>query len=148
VDALGDKWIDLTKAFGSYNTLYGEVKIPGVEGLKYRINLGMNFRQSNQGTYTGEGVFSSTPTTPSTASISNALTTNWAIENLLTYDRTFAAKHQVNIVGLYSAEQTMYNSSYVSVRDIPADASNSTIWGGLSVKSRLTRITRTIIRAP
>ena len=57
---LGDKWIDQTKAYGSYNTLFGEVKIPGIEGLKYRVNLGLNFRMTNGGSYTGEGVFSST----------------------------------------------------------------------------------------
>lgn len=122
IDALGDKWIDQTKAYGSYNTLFGEVKIPGVEGLKYRLNLGLNFRMTNGGSYTGEGVFSSTPTTVSTASISNSLGTGWAIENLLTYDRTFAGKHQVNAVALYSAEETMYNSSNIAAKDIPADA--------------------------
>ncbi|MCJ7446253.1 MAG: TonB-dependent receptor [Bacteroidales bacterium] len=121
-DSLSDKWLSQTKAYGSYNSLYGEVKIPGVEGLKYRVNIGLNFRMSNAGSYTGEGINSSTATTVSTASISNSLTTNWAIENLLTYDRTFAGKHQVNVVALYSAEQSMYNSSYVSAKDIPADA--------------------------
>ena len=122
IEALGDKWIDLTKAYGSYNTVYGEVKIPGIEGLSYRINVGLNFRMSNGGSYTGEGVFNATATTPSTASISNSLTTNWAIENLLSYNRTFAEKHMVNVVAMYSAEQTHYHSSYVSARDIPADA--------------------------
>ncbi len=122
IDELGDKWIDQTKAYGSYNTLFGEVKIPGIEGLKYRVNLGLNFRMTNSGSYTGEGVFSSTPTTVSTASISNSLGTGWAIENLLSYDRTFAGKHQVNAVALYSAEQNMYNSSNIAAKDIPADA--------------------------
>jgi TonB-linked SusC/RagA family outer membrane protein len=122
IEALGDKWIDLTKAYGSYNTVYGEVKIPGIEGLSYRINVGLNFRMSNGGSYTGEGVFNATATTPSTASISNSLTTNWAIENLLSYNRTFAEKHMVNVVAMYSAEQTHYHSSNVSARDIPADA--------------------------
>ena len=122
IDALGDKWIDQTKGYGSYNTLFGEVKIPGIEGLKYRLNLGANFRMTSGGNYTGEGVFSSTPTTVSTASISNSLGTGWAVENLLTYDRTFAEKHQVNVVALYSAEQSMYNSSNVAAKDIPANA--------------------------
>lgn len=118
---LGDAWIDQSKAFGSYNTLYGEVKVPGVKGLKYRANLGLNYRISNSGNYTGQGVFSENEKTLSTASISNALTTNWAIENLLTYDRTFAEKHQLNVVAMYSAEESRYNSSNVSALDIPAD---------------------------
>ena len=122
IDALGDKWIDQTKAYGSYNTLFGEVKIPGIEGLKYRANVGLNFRMTNSGNYTGEGVFNATPTTVSTASVTNSLGTGWAIENLLSYDRTFAQKHQVNAVALYSAEQYLYNSSNVAAKDIPADA--------------------------
>ncbi len=122
VEALGDQWIDRTKAYGSYNTLFGEVKIPGIQGLKYRINIGGNFRMSNGGSYTGEGDFSNHATPPSTATVSNSLTTNWAVENLLTYERTFAGKHQVNAVGMYSAEQTFYNRSQMSAKSIPADA--------------------------
>ena len=122
IEGLGDKWTDQSKAYGSYNTLYGEVKIPGIEGLKYRLNLGGNFRMSNGGSYTGEGVFSTTASTPSTATISNSLTTNWTVENLLIYDRTFATKHQVNAVAMYSAEETRYNRSQISAKDIPADA--------------------------
>jgi TonB-linked SusC/RagA family outer membrane protein len=122
LEALGDKYIDQTRAFGTYNALYGEVKIPGIEGLKYRINVGLNYRQSNSGSYTGQGVFSGTPSTESTASISNSHTINWVIENLLTFDRTFALKHQVNVVAMYSADQTTYNSSNVSAKNIPVDA--------------------------
>lgn len=122
IENLGDKWIDQNRAFGSYNTLYAEVKIPWIEGLKYRANVGLNFRMSNGGSYTGEGVFSTTKTTPSTATISNSHTTNWTMENLITYDRFFAEKHQLNVVGMYSAEETKYNRSQVSARDIPSDA--------------------------
>ena len=122
VDALGDKWIDQTRAFGSYNTIYGETKIPGVEGLKYKINIGLNYRQNNTGNYTGEGVFNSTPDNPSSAAISNSHTTQWTVENLLAYDRTFAEKHSLNVVALYSAEETSYNSSHMSATGIPSDA--------------------------
>jgi TonB-linked SusC/RagA family outer membrane protein len=121
IEALGDQYIDQTKAYGSYNSAYAEVKIPGVEGLKARVNLGLNYRQSNYGNYTGVGVFSGTPTNPSTASISNEHTTNWAVENLLTYDRVFAEKHKINAVAMYSAEQTTYSKSQVSAKNLPAD---------------------------
>jgi TonB-dependent starch-binding outer membrane protein SusC len=122
MENLDDKYADITRAYGSYNTIYSELNIPGIEGLKYRINVGLNFRMSNGGSYTGEGVFSATPTTPSTASTTNSLGNTWTIENLLTYDRTFAVKHRVSVVGMYSAEQNHYHSSQVSAKDIPADA--------------------------
>lgn len=120
IENLGQSWIDQRKAFGSYNTAYGEIAVPWVQGLKYRINLGLNYRQLNTGSFTGEGVFSVNPTTPSSATISNEHTTNWVVENLVTYDRSFN-KHQINVVGLYSAEETKYNRSHVTARDIPSD---------------------------
>ena len=118
---LGDSYKNQTKGLGSYNSAYAEVKIPGVEGLKYRVNLGANFNMSNGGSYAGMGLFATNPTTVSNATISNSLTTNWAVENMVTYDRTFAGKHRVNAVALYSAEQTSYNSSQISALDIPTD---------------------------
>jgi TonB-dependent starch-binding outer membrane protein SusC len=122
INSLGDKWIDQTRAFASYNSIYGEFKIPYVEGLKYRVNLGLNYRQSNLGQYQGEGVFQTNASTVSQATIGNSHTTSWAIENLMTYDHTFAMKHQVGIVALFSTEQNNYNSSRISAKDIPADA--------------------------
>jgi TonB-linked SusC/RagA family outer membrane protein len=122
MENLGDKYADIAKRAVSLNTIYGEVKIPGIEGLKYRINIGLNYTITNGGSYTGEGVFSATPTTVSTAAITNGLGNTWTIENLLTYDRTFAGKHQVNAVALYSAEESMSYNSDVRAKDIPADA--------------------------
>ncbi|QEE50992.1 TonB-dependent receptor [Flavobacterium alkalisoli] len=119
---LGDRFLDQTKAFASYNTVYGEVKIPGVEGLKYRLNLGGNIRMSTGGTYTGQGVFSTNPDTPSTATVNNSFNSNWAVENILSYDRTFAEKHTINAIALYSAQENFFNSSSISAREIPSDA--------------------------
>lgn len=119
--ALGDKYINRTKGFGSYNSAYGEMKIPGVEGLKYRLNVGGNYRTSNTGSYTGVGVFSADVANPNTASIQNVQTTQWAIENLLTYDRTFAQKHNLNAVVLYSAEQINQNTSAIGRRNLAGD---------------------------
>ncbi|MGO4877852.1 SusC/RagA family TonB-linked outer membrane protein [Pedobacter psychrotolerans] len=119
---LHDKWLNETRGFATYNSFYGEVKIPGVEGLKYRANLGLDFIQSNNGYYTGVGIGSATATTVSTAGVSNSQTYHWTLENLLTYDRTFSEKHNFNVVALYSAEQNKFNSSSMSARDIPSDA--------------------------
>ncbi len=52
LDGLGEKYIDETKAFASYNNLYGEANLP-IKGLKYRLNIGLDFRTSNSGNYTG-----------------------------------------------------------------------------------------------
>lgn len=117
---LGDSWLNETKSLGTYNTLFAEVEAPWVKGLKYRINLGLNYRSSKNGTFTGEGVNSSNPKTESTASLQHQETTNWAVEHLLTFDRTFADKHRLNVVAMQSAEQTTYTRSHVAAKDIPA----------------------------
>jgi len=121
IEALGDSWKNQSREFGSYNNLFGEVQIPWVEGLSYRINLGLNYRNSNGGSYTGQGVFSSVPDSPSQASINNSTTTRYLVENLITYDKTFNDVHKLNIVGLYSTEETAFNSSNVAARGIPSD---------------------------
>jgi TonB-dependent starch-binding outer membrane protein SusC len=115
-------WLNETRGFATYNSMYGEVNIPWVEGLKYRINLGLDFIQNNNGNYTGEGVNNVNPTTISTAGISNAQTYHWTVENLITYDKTFAKKHHLNFTGLYSAERQKFNSSAMAARDIPSEA--------------------------
>lgn len=119
VENLEDSWLNEKKGFGTYNNLFAEVQCPWVKGLKYRVNLGLNYRSTKGGVFTGEGINSSTADTPSTASLEHTETTNWAIENLITYDRTFG-KHQLNIVGMYSAEETVYTKSHIAARDIPA----------------------------
>lgn len=116
---LDDSYVNKRKVFGSYNTFYGEAELPYVKGLKYRVNVGLNLRHQNSGNYTGQGVFSDNPDALSSAGVTNQLTTNWAVENLITYDKIFAEKHSVNFVAMYSAEESLYNSSNMSGQDIP-----------------------------
>jgi len=122
INNLGESYVNQTRAFSSYNNIFAEVKIPGVEGLKYRINTGLNLRLSNSGYYEGQGVFDVNATTISNASISNTLSTQWLIENLITYDKTFAQKHTINFVGLYSNEQYTGNTSQISRNGITSNA--------------------------
>jgi len=116
-----DQWLNETRAFATYNAIYAEVKIPGVDGLKYRANLGLDYRQSNLGQYTGAGVNHPNPATPSTAAVGNSHNYHWIMENLLTYDKIFADKHIVNVTALYSNEQNTFHSSRMWARDIPSD---------------------------
>ena len=120
VEGLKDEWLSQSRGYSTYNSIYGEVKIPGIEGLKYHVNLGLDFMQDNNGSYTAEGIGSNNPTTISTASISNSHTYHWIIENTLNYDHIFAGKHRVNAVALYSAEQGTNYSSGTQAKGIPS----------------------------
>ena len=118
IENLGDKYADNQRGYASYNSLYGEVKIPYVEGLAYRISMGLNLRGFDRGRYTGQNVF--TYNVSSDGSFEKALTYQWVVENLLTYDKYFG-NHHINFTGLYSEEKTHYDRSLVSASNIPAD---------------------------
>ncbi len=118
-----DQWLNETRGFASYNAIYGEVKAPFLDGLKYRVNLGLDYIQSNNGAYTGQGVGDGlNPNTVSSASVDNRYTYHWTLENILSYDRNIGNNHTINVVALYAAEQSKYNRSNMAARDIPSDA--------------------------
>ena len=121
VDSLKNNWLAQYKNYASYNSVYGEIKIPGVEGLAYRVNVGLNVSSGTNGSYTAQGVNSTNPTAPSSASLRDTSSTDWTIENLLSYDRTIG-KSQINVLGLYSTEQTQGRGTYISGLGVPADA--------------------------
>lgn len=116
------QWVNDTKGFATYNAVYGEIQAPFLKGLKYRVNLGLDYIQNNGGAYTGSGIGDAlNPNTISSASVDNRQTTHWTVENILSYDKTFGDKHTINAVALYSSEQNRYNRSNMSATDIPAD---------------------------
>jgi TonB-linked SusC/RagA family outer membrane protein len=121
VESQEDVWLNENKGIGSYNTFFAEVKCPWLEGLSYRINVGLNFRSSKSGSFTGTGVNNKDANAVNSGSAYDNQTRNWAVENLLTFDRTFAGKHNVNVVGMYSAEQTTYEQTGANALGIPAD---------------------------
>ena len=116
-----DQWLSENTGFGSYNTLFAELKCPWIEGLSYRVNVGLNIRTSKGGGFTGTGINSTNPTQVNSGWVTNEQTRNWAVENLLTYDRVFAEKHNLNVVAMYSAEQTRYERTGGSAQEIPAE---------------------------
>ena len=118
-EELKDRWLSHGRGYSTYNSIYGEAKIPGIQGLKYHVNMGLDLMEDNNGSYTAEGITSNNPTTESTASISNSHAYHWIIENTLNYDRVFG-KHRVNAVGLYSAEQNTNFNSGTSAKGIPS----------------------------
>jgi len=76
VDSLhdNDQWVNETRGFASYNSIFGEVKAPFLDGLKYRVNLGLDYIQTNNGAYTGTGVGSTNAASLSSASVDNRAT--------------------------------------------------------------------------
>ncbi|HEY0039467.1 MAG TPA: TonB-dependent receptor [Flavisolibacter sp.] len=117
-----DQWVNRNQTLATYNTVFGEIKAPFLSGLKYRFNLGLDYRQGFNGTYTGKGVNSVNTLSLSGASVDNQRTFHWTFENILTYDKVFAEKHSVNVTALYSNEQNTFDRLNMSGQDIPVDA--------------------------
>jgi TonB-dependent starch-binding outer membrane protein SusC len=118
-----DAVYDKRRRLRTYNTLYGEVQI--IQGLKYRINVQLDIRQDNYGTYRGANTVltgsSSTPFLSNTASTENGEAWNYDIFHQLTYEKTIAEKHRINFTTVYEVQETESKNSNFSGTGIPAD---------------------------
>jgi len=119
IKANEEQWRQDTNTLATYNSLFGEIECPWLQGLKYRINLGLNYRGTQIGGFTGKGFNSVNEKELSSASMQNQTYKNYAVENVLSFDRTFNDKHQLNLVGMFSAEQTRYTQTHMSGRNVP-----------------------------
>jgi TonB-linked SusC/RagA family outer membrane protein len=110
-----------TRRISTFNSLYGEVKI--MDGLKYRVNVGLSFRQQNGNGYNGPNVWTNTATVQSSsnASVNNSEAWNYNIQNLLYYDKTIASKHKIGLTGLFEVTKDHSQSSGFTVTGVPAD---------------------------
>ncbi|HMU08423.1 MAG TPA: TonB-dependent receptor [Ferruginibacter sp.] len=104
----------------TFNSLYGEVDI--IKGLKYRINIGLDFYQDKADGYSGPGTYvnSALAQSQSTANIRNTEFWQYTIENLLFYNKSFK-KHQIGLTALYSIQKSQSTSSFASGIGIPFD---------------------------
>lgn len=119
IEANKEKWRNDNETIATYNSIFGEIECPWVKGLKYRLNIGLNYRGTTVGGFTGKGFNNVNEKELSSASMQQQRYKNYAVENVLSFDRTFAEKHQLSLVALYSAEQTRYNQTHMSGRNVP-----------------------------
>ena len=97
------------KRFGTFTTFFADVDI--FKGLKYRFNTGVEIRTDVY------GEFFASKTTNNLGGLSTSqnrtdFRTNYTLENILTYDRTFD-KHKINATGLFSIqEQELQNNQF------------------------------------
>jgi TonB-dependent starch-binding outer membrane protein SusC len=114
------------RRFRTFNSLYGEVEI--IKGLKYRLNVGLDFTQQNTGSFNGAGSFFSggyldqqgtlNPLS-NNANVTNGEAWSYVIENVLTYEKTLKEKHRFTFTGLYSNQVSQNFSSSFNASAIP-----------------------------
>ncbi|RZL14462.1 MAG: SusC/RagA family TonB-linked outer membrane protein, partial [Pedobacter sp.] len=115
--------VDRTRRLRTNNVLYGELSI--IDGLKYKINLGLDFRQENRGTFLGPKTIikpDATTSAQATASISNSEAYTLLIENILTYNKVFAKNHKVDFTGLFSVQRDRGFSNAFNGVGYPSEA--------------------------
>jgi len=110
-----------TRRLRTNNSLYAEVSI--IPGLKYRMNLGLDFSSQQNDNYSGPNTYVNTNSALAGASASVANSESWQItaEHLLTYDKTIAQKHKITFTGLFSTQKNHDKSSNFSGSNFPAD---------------------------
>jgi TonB-linked SusC/RagA family outer membrane protein len=113
-----NQWVDRVRRFRTFNSLYGEVQI--IDGLKYRLNAGLDFNQEEGAQFRGANSYFR-PALGNTASVNNGTGTKYSLDNLVTYDKTFAQKHRVSVTALFGFEREQYHNTSVSKDSITAD---------------------------
>jgi TonB-linked SusC/RagA family outer membrane protein len=104
------------KKYRVFANIFAEYRV--LEGLTYRFNYGPDLSLSRQGNYNGTLAGSA-----NTAAMDNQQNFAYTLENILNYDKKFG-KHSLNVTGLFSTQKNRYESSLISVRDIPVETSS------------------------
>ncbi|MDZ7899319.1 MAG: TonB-dependent receptor [Arcicella sp.] len=111
--------IDNTKRYRIFNSVYAEVKI--LEGLKYRVNFGPDFTISRSGRFIGTATNARKLGDPQ-ASTANQVGFNWTLENVVTYNKTFARKHNLGVTLLQSIQRDNFERYSTNVQGVPAES--------------------------
>lgn len=117
-----DMIVDRRRRLRTFNSLYGELQI--LKDLKYRLNVGLDFRQENRGIFNGPNTIqnpSASSAAQANASLRNAEGWTYTIEHLLNYDKTIANRHRIGFTGLYSIQQDRGFGNRVDGNDFPAE---------------------------
>ncbi len=110
--------VDNTKRYRIFNSIYSEFKI--MEGLKYRVNFGPDFTLSRWGRFIGAATNARKYGDP-VASSRNDFGFNYTLENIVTYNKTFAQKHNFGATLLQSIQKDNFERYSTDVQGIPAE---------------------------
>ncbi|NBA88108.1 SusC/RagA family TonB-linked outer membrane protein [Emticicia sp. CRIBPO] len=110
--------VDNTKRYRIFNSLFAEVKI--IDGLNYRVNFGPDFTLSRWGRFIGSATNDRKYGEPR-ASSRNDFGFNYTLENIVTYNKTFAKKHNLAITALQSIQKDRFERYTADVQGVPAE---------------------------
>jgi TonB-linked SusC/RagA family outer membrane protein len=117
LDKNTDLWNQERKRFSTLNSAYAEIKF--LPELKYRLNLGLNYSHDDYGEfYSSQSSFKNGGL--SSASTSTTTSYNYAIENLLYFNKSIN-KHSFGVTLMQSVEDQYYTYNSLSGQNMTAD---------------------------
>ncbi len=105
-----------TRFFGSY---YADAKI--TKGLRYRLNVGTDFRHYRRGQYQG-ALTSDRRGGTSWGNYDQNQRFSYVLDNLLYYDKDINEMHKIGVTALFGLQQDRYEGSAVNVSNLPFDS--------------------------
>ena len=105
-----------TRVFGSY---YADMKL--MEGLRFRINVGTDFRQHRRGQYQG-ALTSDRRGGTSWSNYEQNQRFTYVLENLVFYDKQINEDHKIGATALYSIQRDRYEFSGTNVANLPFES--------------------------
>ena len=115
------------RALGNFSATldFGEIFKP-VQGLKYKIAFGPDFRHWREGVYidgySSHKINSNGTEGKNYSRLQNRRDFSWTLDNMVMYDRTFAQKHKVGVTLLQTASKWNTETSNMSASNIEKDS--------------------------
>ncbi|MBQ9215168.1 MAG: TonB-dependent receptor [Prevotella sp.] len=115
------------RALGNFSATidFGEIFKP-VQGLRYKINFGPDFRHWREGVYIKASSVNRKNSDGSDGvnygRLNNRRDFSWTLDNMIMFDRTFAEKHKVGVTLLQTASKWNTETSGMSAVNIAKDS--------------------------
>ncbi|MDR2448979.1 MAG: TonB-dependent receptor [Prevotellaceae bacterium] len=107
-----------------------------ISSLAIKTQLAMQYDGAVTGAWTGSDTQAGQGVTEPSASRSEGLNRNWVWDNTITYDKTFADKHKLNVIALFSMQKDDHQSSGMTGEGIPYNAD----WHAIQTAEQITNV--------
>ena len=110
---------------------FGEILKP-LEGLRYKINFGPDFRNWREGVYidgfSSHKIDQKGNEGKNYSRLQNRRDFSWTLDNMIMYDRTFAEKHKIGVTLLQTASKWNIENSSIKAEGLEKD---SYLWNAM-----------------
>jgi TonB-linked SusC/RagA family outer membrane protein len=117
-DFVDNAIVDRRTKMATFTSAYLDIDF--THGLRYKLNAGFQVSPETTGKFYAKN-------TTKQLGIRNWATNvhtggyDYTLENILTYDKTIASDHQVNVTGLFSMQEDLYERTTLTYNDVTAD---------------------------